>query len=321
MPSAARQHRVRRDGRQRRQPGGRPGRQHQHRRLRERQPARSRLQPGRLDESAGRAARPTTRMVGLRSATRRCAATSRTPMPAACARRHRLVAGRLAARGEVRPQFHHVIDIVPTVLDLVGVTAPQVQRRAAVAPPWRQPALFVRRSEGPDPAAHAVLRDVLAPGDLARGLEGGVVPSPRPDLRPGRVGALQPRRRLLRMQRPGEEAPGMLQRMVAAWWGEAGKYGVLPLDDRGFPERAVRYQSNGSPRLRTRFSLYPGISSIPSGAAPLLIDRSFRIRPPARRSKPGGERPGGRREGWRPGTDRGACSSRSATSAAVSRST
>ncbi len=32
----------------------------------------------------------------------------------------------LAARGEIRNQFHHVIDIAPTLLDLAGVTAPQI---------------------------------------------------------------------------------------------------------------------------------------------------------------------------------------------------
>ena len=52
---------------------------------------------------------------------------------------------------------------------------------------------------------------------------------------------------------------------------------MLPLDDRGFTERAVKYQSHGSPRLRTRLVLYPGMSRIPSGAAPLMINRSFRI--------------------------------------------
>jgi hypothetical protein len=39
----------------------------------------------------------------------------------------------------------------------------------------------------------------------------------------------------------------------------------------------VRYQTPGSPRLRTCFSLYPGMARIPSGAAPLMVDRSFRI--------------------------------------------
>jgi arylsulfatase len=71
--------------------------------------------------------------------------------------------------------------------------------------------------------------------------------------------------------------PEKLKDLVSRWWAEAGRFGVLPLDDRGFPERAVKYQSHGSPRLRTRLVLYPGMSRIPSGAAPLVINRSFHI--------------------------------------------
>ena len=80
------------------------------------------------------------------------------------------------------------------------------------------------------------------------------------------------------MQRPRRAAsPSGSPRWSTCWWAEARRYGVLPLDDRGFPERAVKYQTPGSPRLRSRLVLYPGMSRIPSGAAPLMINRSFRI--------------------------------------------
>ena len=129
----------------------------------------------------------------------------------------------LPARGEIRSQFHHVIDIVPTLLDLAGVErAGGLQRRAADADPRRQPALLVRRCGRADAAADAVLRDVHAPRDLARGLEGGVVPSPRQHLRPGRLGALQPRRGLLGVQRPRRAASRAARRTWSTrWWAEA----------------------------------------------------------------------------------------------------
>ena len=73
---------------------------------------------------------------------------------------------------------------------------------------------------------------------------------------------------------------------MARWWNVADHYGVLPLDDRNFAERAAKYSSAASPRLRTRLVLYPGMSRIPSGAAPLMINRSFRIT--ARLSDAGG---------------------------------
>src|ERR1700730_16445233 len=33
---------------------------------------------------------------------------------------------RITARGEIRSQFHHVIDIAPTILEAVGVQAPLI---------------------------------------------------------------------------------------------------------------------------------------------------------------------------------------------------
>ena len=114
----------------------------------------------------------------------------------------------LAARGEVRPQFHHVIDIAPTILDLAKVGAPQVHKGiAAIADPRHQPALFVRGRRGALAPPDAVLRDVLAPRDLARRLEGDHVPPARQHLRPGSVGALQRRRGFLGVPRPGRAAP------------------------------------------------------------------------------------------------------------------
>ena len=39
---------------------------------------------------------------------------------------HRVVAGGYGGRGEIREQYHHAVDIVPTVLDVLGVEAPAV---------------------------------------------------------------------------------------------------------------------------------------------------------------------------------------------------
>jgi len=184
----------------------------------------------------------------------------------------------LKARGDVRSQFHHVIDIAPTLLDLAGIQPPQVYNGVpqmpvhgvsmrysfedAAAPTRRQTQYFEmfthraiwhdgwkavsfhQRGNSYDQDAWELFNldeDFSECNDLAA------------------------------------KHPDRLKDLIGRWWAEAGRFGVLPLDDRGFPERAVRYQSHGSPRLRTRLVLYPGMSRIPSGAAPLVINRSFRI--------------------------------------------
>ena len=85
------------------------------------------------------------------------------------------VSGRSGSRrsGEIRTQFHHVIDIVPT--DPGGgqhTGASAAQRDAAEADGGRQHGLHVRRREGADAAHDPVFRDDGQPRDLSRRLDG-----------------------------------------------------------------------------------------------------------------------------------------------------
>ena len=59
-----------------------------------------------------------------------------------------------AARGEIRSQFCHVIDVAPTVLEAAGLPAPDVRaRRAADAAAGHEHGLLVRRRR-PSPERH-----------------------------------------------------------------------------------------------------------------------------------------------------------------------
>ena len=72
------------------------------------------------------------------------------------------------------------------------------------------------------------------------------------------------------------ERPDKLKELISLWWVEAGKNGVLPLDDRTwelFGGRAKAY----SPRGRTQYVFYPPVSHINSDAAPGIGSRSFKI--------------------------------------------
>jgi arylsulfatase len=184
----------------------------------------------------------------------------------------------IGSGGGIRTQFHHAIDIAPTILDLAGVSAPATYNGVPQLP-LHGVSLRYSFADATAPTTHGTQyfemfshRAIVHDGWKAVSFH--------------RRGESYENDRweLYRLDEDFSECrdlaqsePRVLERLVAQWWVEAGKYGVLPLDDRGFPERAVRYQSLGSPRLRNRFSLYPGMSRIPSGAAPLMVDRSFRI--------------------------------------------
>ena len=112
----------------------------------------------------------------------------------------------IKARGEVRHQYHHSTDIVPTILDVCGVEFPEVHNGVQQTPlSGRVDALQLRRRRA-DRQADPVLRDVRLPRHLAPGLEGGH--RARPDsrheqLRPGPLAAVPHRPGPFRGQRPG----------------------------------------------------------------------------------------------------------------------
>ncbi|TAN10555.1 MAG: arylsulfatase, partial [Rhizobiaceae bacterium] len=184
----------------------------------------------------------------------------------------------LTARG-VRSQFHHVMDIVPTILEVVGVEAPASVKgipqmpihgtsmvysfgdgaaptrkrsqifemfghRAIWQDGWKAVCFHTRYGDYDDDAWELYHTDV----DFAENHD---------------LTAKEPER---------------LARMIELWWAEAGRYDVLPLDDRGFAERrAMARPREDSPRIQTEYLFYPGMTYIPGGAAPFTVDRSYVI--------------------------------------------
>ena len=77
--------------------------------------------------------------------------------------------GHITDAGGIRTQFHHVIDIVPTILEATGIPAPvNGQWHRTEADRRREHGLHLRQSqrERPVQAGHAVFRNVWESGDL-----------------------------------------------------------------------------------------------------------------------------------------------------------
>ena len=82
---------------------------------------------------------------------------------------------RIKANGQVRTQYAHAVDMVPTVLEALGVTSADVDpRRGPVTDRRGQLRSHVRRRQGGLEARHAVLRDVRPPLAGPRRMAGGV---------------------------------------------------------------------------------------------------------------------------------------------------
>jgi arylsulfatase len=74
-------------------------------------------------------------------------------------------------KGTTRDQFHHVIDVAPTILEAAGLPAPLSVNGIAQAPLEGEHATNVPRRQGTGYARRAVLRDVRQPWHLPPGLD------------------------------------------------------------------------------------------------------------------------------------------------------
>ena len=182
----------------------------------------------------------------------------------------------LAARGEIRHQFAHASDFTPTLLDLLGLEPP-----AAIAGVPQMP------MEGASFAAS--LRDPAAPSRTRpqyfemfghRGLwkDGWKAVAYHPPGTPFDNDVWE----LFHLDRDFSESddlaaaePARLAALVEAWWAEAERCQVLPLDDRfapRFAENALRYHG-----ARKRFVFHRGMGHLPTDCAPDIRSRSYRI--------------------------------------------
>ena len=176
----------------------------------------------------------------------------------------------IEAKGEMRTQFHHVIDVAPTVLEVAGLPQPTfvngVQQKPIEGVCMAYSFDDARRGRA---ARDAVLRDVRQPRHLPQGLDrGDQAPHAVGDrrrrehagVRRRRLGALRHDHRLDAGARSRRASiPTSSHELQRLWLIEAVKYNVLPLDDR-FVER-------GLPETRRPADADPGHSSSCSSAA------------------------------------------------------
>lgn len=178
-------------------------------------------------------------------------------------------------KGGIRTQYQHLIDVTPTMLEAIGIKQPKTLKgvdqaafdgssmlhtlndataksrhetqyyemlghRAIYHNGWKAIAWHLRNSDWNDDKweLYKVDEDFNELNDLAA------------------------------------KHPEKLREMQERWWAEAGKYNVLPLDDRGFIRQAEQQTTN---RPATIATYYPGSIQIPRTSIPRFQNRSFSL--------------------------------------------
>ncbi|MFN3856633.1 MAG: arylsulfatase [Caulobacter sp.] len=183
---------------------------------------------------------------------------------------------RLPSDGSVRHQFAHACDIAPTLLELIGVTAPETIAGVPQAP--LEGESFAASLA--DPGAPARGRPQYFEMFGHRGLwaDGWKAVAYHPPGTPFDDDVWELYRLDLDFAETDDLAtrePERLEALVRQWWDEAERNKVLPLDDRfgpRFAANAARFHG-----ARQRFVFHRGMGHVPTDVAPDVRSRSYLI--------------------------------------------
>lgn len=175
----------------------------------------------------------------------------------------------IAARGEVRPQYVHAIDIVPTLLEMIGIEAPSEVAGVEQVP--LDGTSFAYTFDDPAaPERHTVqyyemfgCRAIYHHGWKAVTYHEIQADEPGLDRAAWELYDLRsdPSERI----DLASAEPDRLASMIALWWEEAERNNVLPIDNRPFSEMVFGRAS--SVRPRERYTYWPGRAPVPESVA------------------------------------------------------
>jgi arylsulfatase len=176
---------------------------------------------------------------------------------------------RLGSPGEFRRAFCHAIDIMPTVLDVVGAEVPEEWAGVPQLP--LHGASLVPTLEGEHARTQRKLQYFEMLGHRGIWQEGWKAVTRHQAGKPFDDDVWE----LYHLDEDFSESrdladaePDRLKGMLDLWWQEAERNGVLPLDDRGMAATFRAARRYGSPASRDRFVYYPPISHVVADACP-----------------------------------------------------
>ncbi|HTU80525.1 MAG TPA: arylsulfatase [Candidatus Acidoferrales bacterium] len=187
----------------------------------------------------------------------------------------------IKARGEVRNQYHHCTDIVPTILDVCGLEMPKVYRGVEQYPLSGVSMRYTFDAE-PDAPTHkrrqyyAMLgtRGIWEDGWKAVALHAPLTGKGHFDRDEWELYHVDVDR--AESNNLAKQHPEKLRSLVEAWFEEADKNLVLPLDDRtAYEQLGVERPTEEPPR--ERYIYYPDTCPIPESVAVNCRGRSYKI--------------------------------------------
>ncbi|HRL20795.1 MAG TPA: arylsulfatase [Alcaligenes sp.] len=182
--------------------------------------------------------------------------------------------GHIADPGVLREQYHHVIDIAPTLYEIMDIQAPEQYKGVAQLPIHGVSMQYTLRHCHAPTQKDTQIFELL--GDRAIWHHGWKAVSRHPKGTDFDLDTWE----LYHLSEDFSEAhdlasqhPEKLQQLVALWWEQANQYGVLPLDDRDWERAAERLKMNQT----LNYEFHSNMARVDRMQAPDITDRSYTI--------------------------------------------
>ena len=184
---------------------------------------------------------------------------------------------QLARPGSVLQQFHHIIDIAPTIYEVAGIHPPATYGGVSQMP--LHGTSFAYTFTDPDAPTRREVQYFEMFGNRGLWAEGwkAVTHHAKGDQYPDAEWELYHLDGdFSECDNLADREPDRLRQLTDLWWREAGRYDVLPLDDRSV-ELFRAPPTPGSALDRTVFNYFPPVSHVEPSAAPPVRRSSHRI--------------------------------------------
>jgi arylsulfatase len=183
----------------------------------------------------------------------------------------------ISDKGGIRHQFHHVTDITPTILDVLGIEAPEQVNGIAQMPVHGVSLAYTFPAEAKAQPSRKTVQYFEMYGHRGIWADGWKAVAFHPPGRPfdeDQWELYHLENDFSECRNLAGEKPEKLKEMIDLWWAQAECYGALPLDDR----RAELWRPTPralTPRNRRRYVLYPPVAHMTGEVSPALGNRSF----------------------------------------------
>lgn len=182
----------------------------------------------------------------------------------------------IEARGEIRHQFAHASDLLPTLMDVIGVQVPERINGIAQMPiEGTSFAKSFKDASAPSKARAQYFEMFGHRGIWHDGWKAVAYHAPGTPFDKDKWELYHLDRDFSETRDLAADEPQRLNAMKELWWREAETNKVLPLDDRfgpRFAENAARILGD-----RRRFIFHKGVGHVPTDLAPDVRSRSYTI--------------------------------------------